>query len=92
MAGPSSGLHISLGYVASVNQRIDASPGQLGAIPPKAVVEKWASDPIVTAEIMVIPAAVLGHSLRYIGLCFCRVDEANDRGKGDVLWVPGKNR
>jgi len=82
MAGPSSGLHISLGYVASVKQRIDAGPGQLGAIPPKAVVEKWASDPIVTAEIMVIPAAVLGHSLGYVWLRLRRADEANDRSKG----------
>src|SRR5262249_34944339 len=39
MAGSSSGLHKSLGHVTRLNQCVDASPAQLGAVPTKAVVE-----------------------------------------------------
>ena len=59
MAGPPSGLHISLGHVTRLDQCIDTSPGQLGAIPTKAIVQKWASDPIIAAKIMIVPAAIL---------------------------------
>ena len=59
MAGPSSGLHIRLGYITSLYQCVDARPRELGSIPTEAVVERWASDPIITAKIMIIPPAVL---------------------------------
>jgi len=59
MAGASSSLHISLGHVTRLDQCVDACPGELGSIPTEAVVQKGASDPIITAIIMIVPAAIL---------------------------------
>jgi hypothetical protein len=59
MAGLVFGPGLALGNVTRLNQCIDASLGQLGTIFSKAVIQKWATDPIFAAVVVIVPSAVL---------------------------------
>jgi hypothetical protein len=83
MPGSSPSLDIGFRNITRLNQCVDASPGELGAIFSKAVVQKRAPDPIFAAEIMIIPSTVLRHSLRYVGCGLCGEGETKDREAAD---------
>ena len=59
MTDASPSLDIVFRNVPRLNQCVDASPGEFGAIVSKAVVQKRAPDPVFAAEIMIIPSTVL---------------------------------
>src|SRR5262249_7241701 len=57
----SPGLHIRFRHVTSRNQSVDASSGQLHSVAAEAVSDKWASNPIITTEVVIVPATFIRH-------------------------------